>query len=89
LGIKRASQSGSVSQKSRWPEDHQFPQCCGENSGAISERSFSEKNCKEFEVIIYRALYYPKIQRIQIQAFSLGHGSFKMGYGKVENSSVS
>uniref|UniRef100_A0A8C2KMR7 Potassium voltage-gated channel subfamily KQT member 1 n=1 Tax=Cyprinus carpio TaxID=7962 RepID=A0A8C2KMR7_CYPCA len=25
-----ASQSGSVSQKSRWAEDHQFPQCCGE-----------------------------------------------------------
>ncbi len=30
IGIKRASQSGSVSQKSRWEEDHQFPQCCGE-----------------------------------------------------------
>ncbi len=28
------------------------PNAAAKNSGAISERSFSEKNCKEFEVII-------------------------------------
>ncbi len=28
------------------------PNTAAKNSGAISERSFSEKNCKEFEVII-------------------------------------
>ncbi len=28
------------------------PMLRAKNSGAISERSFSEKNCKEFEVII-------------------------------------
>ncbi len=28
------------------------PNAAARNSGAISEKSFSEKNCKEFEIII-------------------------------------
>ncbi len=50
LGIKRASQSGSLSQKSRWEEDHQFPNAAVKNSGAISERSFSEKIAKSLKL---------------------------------------
>ncbi len=34
------------------PMPHALINAAAKNSGAISERSFSEKNCKEFEVII-------------------------------------
>ncbi len=43
LGIKRASQSGSVSQKSRWEEDHQFPQCCGEKIVEQYQKGVSQR----------------------------------------------
>ncbi len=39
------------------------PNAATKNSGAISERSFSEKNCKEFEVIIIYV--YNIIQRLR------------------------
>ncbi len=43
IGIKRASQSGSVSQKSRWEEDHQFPQCCGEKIVEQYQKGVSQR----------------------------------------------
>ncbi|KAI5609026.1 alpha-globin transcription factor CP2 isoform X2, partial [Silurus asotus] len=39
----RASQSGSVSQKSRWPEDHQFPQCSGEKLVEQYQKGVSQR----------------------------------------------
>ncbi len=43
IGYKKSLSECSVSQKSRWEEDHQFPQCCGEKLVEQYQKGVSQR----------------------------------------------